>query len=54
MGLNSKMYKKSGKPKNAYVQIARTVIDDVNELVLSMDTYLKKPIEETERGDDDW
>jgi len=25
-----------------------------NGLVLSMDTYLKKPIEEIESGNDDW
>ena len=25
-----------------------------NELVLSMDTYIKNPIGETESGDDDW
>jgi len=52
--LNSKMYKKNGKPKKAYAKKARKVMTYFNELVLSMDTYLKKPIEETESGDDDW
>jgi hypothetical protein len=48
------MYKKNGKPKKAYAKRAREVIAYFNELVLSMDTYLKNPIEETESGDDDW
>ena len=48
------MYKKNGKPKKAYAKKARKVMTYFNELVLSMDTYLKKPIEETESGNDDW
>ena len=52
--LNTKMYKKNGKPKKAYAKKARKVMTYFNELVLSMDTYLKKPIEETESGNDDW
>ena len=52
--INTKMYKKNGKPKKAYAKRAREVMAYFNELVLSMDTYLKNPIEETESGDDDW
>ena len=52
--LNSKMYKKNGKHKKAYAKKARKVMTYFNELVLSMDTYIKKPIGENESGDDDW
>ena len=52
--LNTKMYKKNGKPKKAYAKKARKVMTYFNELVLSIDAYLKKPIEETESGNDDW
>ena len=52
--LNTKMYKKNGKYKKTYAKKALEVMTYFNELVLSMDTYLKKPIEETESGNDDW
>jgi len=52
--LNSEKYKKNGKYKKAYANKANKVMTYFNELVLSMDTYLKKPIGETESGNDDW
>ena len=51
---NTKLYKKNGKPKKAYTKNAERVMGYFNELVLSMDTYIKKPIGETESVDDDW
>ena len=51
---NTKLYKKNGKPKKGYAKNVQRVMSYFNELVLSMDTYIKKPIGETESGDDDW
>ena len=52
--LNEKMFKKNGKPKKSYAKKANKVMGYFNDLVMSLDSYLNKPIEETENDKDDW
>ena len=52
--VNAKTLKKNGKPNKVYVKKAQKVMNYFNDLVLSLDSYLNKPIEGPVSEDDNW